>query len=274
MPDEMSQGILQAYLPSFCEGVDLVIAPSKGMENVLRQLNVQNSIEVVPNGVDLNSFHQAIPIERSRFGYGPEDILLVYAGRIALEKNLPFLLKSFRGVAQAIPNASLIIIGSGVQGYDDEIKSISSELALGTRVNFIGKVAYEDLPGYLAMCDIFVTASVTEVHPLSVIEAMATGLPVLGIHSVGVGDIVQDGNSGVLSTHDLASFTAKLTRLCLDTPLRKQMSKSAQSASSEYAIERTTLIMLDYYEKLVHKSRPYKGSWSVRLRSMLERIIT
>ena len=142
MPDEMSQSILQAYLPSFCEGVDLVIAPSKGMENVLRQLNVQNSIEVVPNGVELTSFHRAVPLELSLFGYDLDDILLVYAGRIALEKNLPFLLKSFKGVAQAIPNASLIIIGSGVQGYDDEIKSLSNELGLGNRVKFTGKVAY------------------------------------------------------------------------------------------------------------------------------------
>jgi glycosyltransferase involved in cell wall biosynthesis len=274
MPDEMSQSILQAYLPSFCEGVDLVIAPSKGMENVLRQLNVQNSIEVVPNGVELTSFHRAVPLERSLFGYDLDDILLVYAGRIALEKNLPFLLKSFKGVAQAIPNASLIIIGSGVQGYDDEIKSLSNELGLGNRVKFTGKVAYEQLSGYLAMCDIFVTPSVTEVHPLSVIEAMAAGLPVMGIHSVGVGDIVQEGESGFLSTHDLASYTAKLTRLCLDGPLRKQMGKRAQTISSDYAIERTTRIMLNYYEKLVHRAKPYKGSWSVRLRSMLERILT
>ena len=54
------------------------------------------------------------------------------------------------------------------------------------------------MPGYLAMCDAFVTASVTEVHPLSVIEAMAASLPVMGIHSPGVGDTVEDGITGFL----------------------------------------------------------------------------
>ena len=140
------------------------------------------------------------------------------------------------------------------------------------RVRRVGRVDYEKLPSYLAMCDAFVTASVTEVHPLSVIEAMGAGLPVMGIHSVGVGDTVVDGVTGLLATHDLPAFTAKLTRLCLDPNLRAQLSDSARKASSAYAIERTTDIMLKHYERLVRESHPRKGHWSIRLRKLLERI--
>ena len=274
MPDEMSQGILQAYMPSFCDALDLVVAPSAGMERVLRKLNVKNHVEVVPNGVDLKPFFEATPLMRTDFGYKESDILLVYAGRIALEKNLPFLLRSFKGVSQAISNIHLMIIGSGVQGYDDEIKSIVDELDLNHRVKFTGKVPYEKLPAYLSMCNAFVTASVTEVHPLSVIEAMAAGLPVMGIHSVGVGDIAEDGVTGFLANHDLPAFTAKLTRLCLDRELRAQMSDSARKASTAYAIERTTRVMLKHYEKLVHESHPRKSNWAIRLRGMLERFVS
>ncbi|MBK7320385.1 MAG: glycosyltransferase [Anaerolineales bacterium] len=272
MPEEMSQGILQAYLPSFCNAVDLVVAPSAGMEKVLRQLNVDGNVEVVPNGVDLKNFQNASPLSRAELGYKPDDILLVYAGRIALEKNLPFLLRSFAGVAQAIPNAQLLLIGSGIQPYEEEIRSLIEEMDLTRRVRMVGRVDYEKLPSYLAMCDAFVTASVTEVHPLSVIEAMGAGLPVMGIHSVGVGDTVVDGVTGLLATHDLPAFTAKLTRLCLDPNLRAQLSDSARKASSAYAIERTTDIMLKHYERLVRESHPRKGHWSIRLRKLLERI--
>src|SRR5574339_978192 len=83
-------------------------------------------------------------------------------------------------------------------------------------IHMTGRVPYDQLPAYLAMCDIFATASITEVHPLSVIEAMGAGLPTMGIESVGVGDTVQDGVTGFLATNDMPSFTAKLTRLCLD----------------------------------------------------------
>ena len=272
MPEEMSQGILQAYLPSFCNAVDLVVAPSAGMEKVLRQLNVDGNVEVVPNGVDLKNFQNASRLSRAELGYKSDDILLVYAGRIALEKNLPFLLKSFAGVAQAIPNAQLLLIGSGIQPYEEEIRSLIEEMDLIRRVRMVGRVDYEKLPSYLAMCDAFVTASVTEVHPLSVIEAMGAGLPVMGIHSVGVGDTVVDGVTGLLATHDLPAYTAKLTRLCLDPNLRAQLSDSARKASSAYAIERTTDIMLKHYERLVRESHPRKGHWSIRLRKLLERI--
>jgi 1,2-diacylglycerol 3-alpha-glucosyltransferase len=271
MPEEVSQGLLQAYMPSFCKAVDLVITPSAGMEKVLRELNVEGNIEVVPNGVDLKKFHTAAHLSRAEFGYKEDDILLVYSGRIALEKNLPFLLHSFAGIAQALPNVYLLLLGSGIQPYEEEIRTIISELDLTQRVRLTGRIPYEQLPAYLAMCDIFVTASITEVHPLSVIEAMGAGLPIMGIQSVGVGDTVQDGITGFLATHDQSAFTAKLTRLCLDRNLRAQMSDSAREASSAFAIERTTSIMLKHYEKLVRDSKPRKSNWSVRLRSFVER---
>ncbi len=271
MPEEVSQGLLQAYMPSFCKAVDLVIAPSAGMQKVLRELNVDGNIEVVPNGVDLKKFRTAAPLSRSEFGYKENDILLVYSGRIAAEKNLPFLLRSFAGIAQALPNVHLLLIGSGIQPYEEEIRSLVNELKLTQRVRLTGRIPYDKLPAYLTMCDIFVTASVSEVHPLSVIEAMGAGLPVMGIHSVGVGDTVEDGITGLLATHDQPAFTAKLTRLSLDLNLRTQMSASAQKASSAYAIERTTGVMLQHYEKLVRDSKPRKGNWSVRLRSFVER---
>ena len=270
MPEEMSQGLLQAYMPSFCNAVDMVIAPSAGMKKILRQLNVERDIEVVPNGVDLKDFLTAKPLSRDQFGYKEDDILLVYSGRIALEKNLPFLLKSFAGIAEALPKAQLLLLGSGVQLYEEEIRSLVGELNLSERVRLTGRIAYDQLPAYLAMCDIFVTASVTEVHPLSVIEAMGTGLPVMGIQSVGVGDTVQDGITGFLSTHELAAFTAKLTRLCLDPNLRAQMRDSAREASSAYAIERVSNVLLQHYEKIVKEAKPRKGNWSVRLRKLLE----
>lgn len=270
MPEEMSQGLLQAYMPSFCNAVDLVIAPSKGMKKILRQLNVEREIEVVPNGVDLKDFLTAHPLPRDQFGYKQDDILLVYSGRIALEKNLPLLLRSFAGIAEALPQTHLLLLGSGVQMYEEEIRSLVGELNLSERVRLTGRIAYDQLPAYLAMCDIFVTASVTEVHPLSVIEAMGAGLPVMGIQSVGVGDTVQDGITGFLSTHELSAYTAKLTRLCLDPSLRAQMSVSAREASTAYDIERVSAILLKHYEELVKESKPRKGNWSIRLRRLLE----
>lgn len=274
MPEEVSIGMLQAYMPPFCKAVDLVITPSAGMARVLRELKVESDVEIVPNGVDLTSFQNAHPLEREPFGYKPDDILIVYAGRIALEKNLPFLIESFNGIANAIPNVHLILIGGGVQQYEEEIRDVVKAQMNSDRIHMTGRVPYDQLPAYLAMCDIFATASVTEVHPLSVIEAMGAGLPTMGIESVGVGDTVEDGVTGFLATNDMPSFTAKLTRLCLDPELRQQMRISARKASTAYAIERTTGLMLEKYKHLTSEDFSHKGSFNTRLREILERFLT
>ncbi len=273
MPEEVSHGLLQAYMPDFCEAVDLVISPSRGMEKVLRQYGVESHIEVVPNGVELDWFHKAKPLSRADFGFSEDDILLVFSGRIAPEKNLGFLLRSFAGVSQILPNVQLLIIGGGQKEHVEEIKPLPNELGIQDRVRFVGMIPYDRLPSYLAMCDAFVTASVTEVHPLSVIEGMATGLPVLGIDSPGVGDSIVDGETGLLATNDIASFTAKLTYLCMNKALRTKMGVAAREASAQYDIERTTRIMLGHYERLTQSTKPIKRSFDERLMAILEEFL-
>jgi 1,2-diacylglycerol 3-alpha-glucosyltransferase len=273
VPEDISDGLLQAYMPPFCEAMSLVISPSAGMEKILRGMGVTSPISIIPNGVELQSFYQSKPLSRADFGFKENDILLVYAGRIATEKNLSFLLQSFAGVAQTFDHVHLMILGGGQKQIEDETKQLAAQLNLNQRVRFTGFITYERLPTYLAMCDAFVTASVTEVHPLSVIEGMAAGLPVVGIDSPGVGDTIEDGKTGFLTTQDLASFTAKLTRLCLDASLREQMGDAARQASTRYAIERTTKTMLEQYERLVYGSRPLRENWEVRLRGLLEKFL-
>ncbi|HTP01061.1 MAG TPA: glycosyltransferase [Anaerolineales bacterium] len=270
VPNEISDSLLQAYMPPFCDAMNLVISPSAGMVDVLRSMGVTSPVEIIPNGVELDRFYRAEPLSREDFGYSQEDILLVYAGRLASEKNLPFLLQAFSGLAQALEHVHLLIVGGGAKALETELQNLVAELNLGKRVKFTGMIAYDALPSYLLMCDAFVTASVTEVHPLSVIEGMACGLPVVGIRSPGVGDTVEDGRTGFLANEDLPGFTAKLMRLCMDTKLRKEMAEAARKASTLYAIERTTRLLLEHYEQLVYAARPRRESWAVRLRGFFE----
>ena len=141
------------------------------------------------------AIYEARPLLRADFGFSADDILFIYVGRLGPEKNLDFLLRAFNGVAQAFDHVRLLILGDGPARADME--ALASSLGLSACVRFEGMIPYDKLPAYLAMCDAFVTASVTEVHPLSVIEAMGAGLPVLGIESPGVGDTVEDGRDGL-----------------------------------------------------------------------------
>ena len=269
LPEGLSETFLQAYMPPFCAGVDLVISPSAGMAGVLRSLGVNCPIEIVPNGVELIRFGQACYDCRAEFGFTTNDILLVYSGRLAPEKNLGFLLHAFAGTTEAVDNLHLILLGSGPE--EETLKIRAAEFGITQQVHFTGAIEYNDVPRYLAMCDLFVTASITEVHPLSVIEAMASGLPVVGVRSVGVGDTVEDGVTGFLSSNDQAAYAAKLTRLCIEKTLRKKMGTAARKASEKYGIERTIKIMLSHYEQLVSDAGLRKRGIRYRLRSLLEK---
>lgn len=273
MPAEVSMSMLQAYMPTFCDNMDLVVSPSHGMEKILRQYGVTCHIEVVPNGADLHPFLSAQPLAREEFGFNEKDILVVYMGRIAPEKNLELLVQAFAGVSRAIPNIKLLIVGDGQKEHVKDIKRFVSELEIRDRVKFTGGVAYANLPAYLAMCDIFATASVTEVHPFSVIEGMASGLPIVGIDSPGISDSIADGETGLLSVNDLASFTAKLTTLCLNRELQKTMGAAARRASHQFSIENTTQIMLGHYNRLASNTKPVKPSIEERLRSVLKEFL-
>ena len=273
MPGEVSNSLLQAYMPDFCEAVDLVISPSNGMEKVMRKFGVESHIEVVPNGADLKPFQKAKPISRSTFGFKDEDIILVYMGRIAQEKNLELLMQAFAGVANTLPNVQLLILGSGQKEYEDELRALPGELQIENRVKFAGMITYHKLPAHLAMCDVFVTASVTEVHPYSVIEAMAAGLPVVGIDSPGVGDSIVDGETGLLSMDNLAAYTAKLMLICLNTDLQKRMGQAAKKASNQFSIERTTTLMVKQYNRLLQNTKPVRQKLDERLQAILEEFL-
>jgi glycosyltransferase involved in cell wall biosynthesis len=108
---------------------------------------------------------------------------------------------------------------------------------------------------------------------MSTVEAMGAGLPIMGIHSAGTSDIVEDGKTGFLSTEDVAAFTAKLTYLCLHPGLRKAMGVAAREASNQYDIERTTKILLGHYARLTQNTRPMKKSLDERLMTVLEEFL-
>ncbi len=250
LPDQVGAAFLQAYMPWLCREVDLVIAPSAGLERVLVGLGVQSPIVVLPNGVDLAPFRQSRePLSCESLGLLPGGVILIYVGRLSPEKNLTFLVRAFAGVASAYPEARLLLVGEGPER--DNLEDQVSRSGLRGRVGFTGLVEYTDLPAYLATADAFVTASVTEVHPLSVIEAMASGLPVLGIASPGIEDTIEDGQTGYLAPDDLPAFTAKMARLVAGREGRLEMSHRAREAAEEYAIERTSARLMKHYDKLV-----------------------
>jgi glycosyltransferase involved in cell wall biosynthesis len=265
VPEVLGDTFLKAYMPSFCKACDLVIAPSAGLRKVLVNLGVESPIEVIPNGVDITPFQEVENhIPRESFGFNEEDIVLTYMGRLGLEKNLTFLMRAFAGIAKTYQNVRLLMIGDGAdrENLEDRVRI----MGISEQVHFTGMIPYDKLPAYMAAADAFITASVTEVHPLSVIEALASGLPVVGIQSPGIGDTIEDNVTGYLAQEeDMAEFTAKLSRIVIDHENRERMSREAKSVANQYAFENTNEIILTHYQRLLAELTKRKGSFLSRI---------
>ena len=254
VPRELRMAYLRSYLRRFARRIDAVIAPSGSIAEWLAEFGVTDDAIVLPNGVDTAPFRSpAQPRSRRSLGLPEDAIVFCYLGRVGEEKNIPLLVDAYLDAAEDT-RAALLIIGDGPARAQAEIRI--AEAGLTERVGFAGLVPYADVPGYLAACDAFATASVTEVHPLVVVEAMAAGLPVVGVRSPGIADTIEDGLSGLLASEDASGLAAHMRRLATDEPLRKRLSQGAREASRRYDISVTGARLLAEYERVIAEHRP------------------
>ena len=252
LPDLLGTGFLERYLAGFCNACDQVIAPSAAVADLLRGFGVSQEIACIPNGIEVQRFaHPAQRLERASLGIPDSAKLLIYVGRMAPEKNLAFLLRAFAAVSGDLPDTYLLLVGDGPDM--ESLQEQARGAGIGERVIFAGSAEYEWIPAYLALADAFVTASISEVHPLSVLEAMAAGLPVLGIESPGVGEIIVAGRNGLLSGDDLAEFSVRLYRLMRDDDLRQRLAAGAREDSARYDIAITTAQTAACYERVIDR---------------------
>jgi 1,2-diacylglycerol 3-alpha-glucosyltransferase len=271
LPETIGEAALKAYLSPFYRACDLIIVPSPRMQKVMEDhFGLMSPVEVIPNGLDLTPFRSEIqPINRALFGFSADDVISTYVGRLSPEKNLSFLIRSFYGVAMADDHARLLVVGDGPER--ENLKAQIKHMNIESKVYFTGMVEYKDIPAYLATSDIFVTPSSAETFGLSTVEAMAGGLPVLGLDAVGTGDIVEDGITGFITIDDLAVFTAKLMLLTTNHELRRKMGVKAIQASMKYDIQSTTNILLTHYQRLIDNARQYHKGAHYAITKLLDR---
>lgn len=250
----------------FANRCDCVIAPSASLGQVLQTWGVQTPIEVIPNGIELTRFH-ACAHNNPEFEYSnqaspreaepekPRETpkngapTAVYLGRLAPEKNVEGLLRAFALAHRSVPEARLCLLGDGPS--EDELRQLAQSLGLNDAVEFKGAMPYDKVPRALSQCDFFASASSSEVHPLTFIEAMAVGLPCVGTHSPGVVDTVVDGRNGWLADDRPEAFAEALIRAFTDHDERRRRAANALEDSRGYAIETTVKRVLEIYQSVL-----------------------
>ncbi len=237
---------------------DAFVAISVEIADELARCSVAaQKIVRIPNGVDDAVFKPASPVEKAAqrvaLGVRTDDYWAVYTGRLVTYKGLPGLLRVWERVAQDFPAAKLALVGGGgndMANCENELRAFCLSRNLGERVVFTGDVPTV-LP-WLQAADTFVFPTQNEAFGISLIEAMACGLPVVSTDVGGVKDIVDDGvNSLVFKAGDESGLEAALRRVMREPELAARLGQGAlETVKTRYTRARVAAAYLSLFERI------------------------
>ena len=171
------------YAKFLANNAAALTGPSKKVQQFFDDCGVKRDVSVVPNPVELDIFLPENIDEdkkakfREKYNISEDDTLLCFCGRLGREKSVDVLLDYWAKTIKPEDHCKLMIIGDGPSR--EELEQQAHELGIDNMVTFTGKVMHDELPPYYACCDLYVTASLSDTNSISMLEAMATGLPVL-----------------------------------------------------------------------------------------------
>ncbi len=234
---------------AFCNRCDAVTVESTPIKEELLRYGVRVPIHVFPFGVNLRLFSKPLKRDlRWDLGLPPGTKIALYVGRLALEKNIFFLLRAFAIMSRERDDVVFVLLGGGpaTQALLREVK----RLDLSGRVFLPGYVPHEVLVDYYRSADIFIFASKTETQGLVVLEAMAAGLPVIALRAMGVADIVQEGINGIFAPEDPRAFARVALEVLEDGGLRERLREGALARARELSTEASTRKLLRVFQEV------------------------
>lgn len=223
---------------------DIILATSLFTQNEISQYIEGKAFGLFRSGVDLDAFN---PKKRdNEFRKGLDDkIILFFAGRLSPEKNIQLLVNAYIELCKRNNNIHLFVAGDGI--LRDPLKK-----ELGEKITAPGFLHGEDLYRAFASSDIFVFPSLTDTLGLVVLEAQASGLPVVVMDQGGPKEVMEDGKTGFLCRADVTEdFIKNVESLIASPETRESMRKSARILAEQYSWERAFDDLIKVYERVM-----------------------
>jgi glycosyltransferase involved in cell wall biosynthesis len=229
--------------------LELVIAPTCSATVLLRRHAMINQVKVISNGVDLNQFHPSSRVtteENNAYHDGQKPVVL-YVGRLDRDKGLKLLMKV---VAEVVGKTDCRVIVCGVGSEFPLIRKKMAEMALGDRVTLAGLIANDRVADWYRLASVFIMTGEGETQPIAALEAMASGVPVVGVNATGLDDVIADGLTGVLVRPGASTeFCQQVIRILENPDLRRKLGREGRKyAERLHSFDNTTQQYLTWYE--------------------------
>ncbi|MBO8162020.1 MAG: glycosyltransferase family 4 protein [Thermosipho sp. (in: Bacteria)] len=214
-----------------------------------------NDVKYIPGvGIDLNNFKPQTPekkIElRKEYGYRDTDFILIYVAEMSYRKHQDLLINAVNILRNKIPNFKLLLVGTGdlIKKYKEQTQNLDLE----QYIHFLGY--RKDIPNLMAIADIAVSSSRQEGLPVNVMEAMATGLPLVVTDCRGNRDLVRNGENGyVVGIDDVDGFANAVEELYELEELRAKFGQKSLELIKEYSLENVRNKMTKIYSHYIQQ---------------------
>lgn len=203
---------------------------------------------LIPNGIDTNRFRPDVEHIPYLDKFSPR---ILFVGRFDPRKGLKYLLQACPMILKEFPEAKFVVVGSGVleHYYRSYVEGYLEE-----HIIFAGHVSPEDLPKYYASCDLFCSpATGQESFGIVLLEAMASGKPIIASDIPGYKTVMQDGKQGLFfKTRDPGALAEKAIQILGDKKMMKQMGKNGRDRALKYDWQIITKQVVDYYNEVLN----------------------
>jgi 1,2-diacylglycerol 3-alpha-glucosyltransferase len=240
-PPAFTTWAVRRHVRAFAGEVDQVLAPGAAIVETLRDYGFAGPIDLMPNPVDLARYDGASESGlRARHDVPEGAPLLVYVGRMGQEKGLPLLLDAFDLARRTEPSLHLLMVGDG------PLRTSLSARAT-PQVRWVGPVEHARVAAYLLAADLFVSASRSEVQPMTFLESLAAGTPVVAVRSAAATDLRRSGGLEMseATAEDLARTLVETLRGA-DPAARR---RTARAAVAEFDVAHRAAALVDAYRR-------------------------
>jgi glycosyltransferase involved in cell wall biosynthesis len=208
----------------------------------------------VPNGVDIARFTSSMTRQqaRERLGIKDDRYIIGTLGRLETQKGLPYLVEALRLLSESGSRAFLLVVGSGRE--EERLREMVSRFGLEVCVQFLGM--RRDVPEIHRAMDVFVLPSLWEGLPIALLEAMASGLPVVATPVGGVPEVVKNGKNGLLvPTKDPVALAEALRKIRQDPLLAEELGREGRETVRErYSHRRVAEEVMEIYRESLRET--------------------
>lgn len=255
------------YIRLLARSASSLTGPSKKCAEYFKHAGVTKDVNVIPNSVELDAFNPAnISDEhkkafREKYSIGEEQMICCFVGRLGREKSVDVVLDNWAKCITPEDNIHLVVIGDGP--CKQELEEQTRRLNILNMVTFTGAIQHDELPPCLASCDLYITASLSDTNSISMLEGMATGLPVLQRLDPLNADQVREGINGYVFD-SAESMSQKLRYVKNKSPEELDILKKSVIASVKRSgAEDLANYMLTVYHN-IHSDDEKKSPFTVR----------